>query len=86
MENLSERVESEVTGKFYPLADAMRILNVKQAMFYMKNNVELYDIYPSQDFKTGNDVLVFIFSKSQSRPYYEQWLANRWLAKEIDEQ
>lgn len=78
MDNYVERAESAVTGKIYQLGDAMRILNVKQAMFYMKNNVELYDMYPSQDFKTGKDVLVFIFSKSQSKPYYEQWLANRY--------
>lgn len=77
-----ELVYSDITGKNYPLSDAVRILNVKQAFYYIKSNVELYDLYPSNDFKTGKEVLVFIFSKEQSKPYYEEWMKMRFLSDE----
>ena len=64
---------SKITRKTYPLSDAMRILNIRQALFYLKKGIELYDIYPSEDFNTGDPVLVFIFSFAQSKEAYEEW-------------
>lgn len=64
---------SESINKTYPLSDAVRILNIRQAMFYLKKNIELYDIYPSEDFNTGEPVLVFIFAREQSKDAYEEW-------------
>lgn len=35
--------------------------------------VEILDLYPSKDFKTGQDVLVFIVNRNDSRSVYEEW-------------
>lgn len=79
---------SDVTGKRYRLKDAQRILNIHQAMLYLSDGVELYDLYPSRDFKTGDPVLVFVFSRSQSKESYDKWMQQRnaYLAAKRSEQ
>lgn len=68
---------SETLNKTYPLSDTVRILNIRQALFYLQKNIELYDIYPSKDFNTGEPVLVFIFAREQSKSVYEEWKNGR---------
>ena len=67
-------VTSEVTGKTYDPTKTVRILNPIQSCLYMKARCLPVDVYPSIDFKTGKDVLVFLFDREQSRPLYTKWL------------
>ena len=66
---------SQVTGKRYDYfsKDVVRILNIDQAAMYIKNDVELIDIYTSQDRNTGKNVLVFVFDKNSSKECYDLW-------------
>lgn len=66
-------VTSDVTGKVYDPSKVVRILNQLQACKYIKHNCLPLDIYPSIDFKTGQDVLVYIFDREQSRDLYSAW-------------
>ena len=68
-----DSVTSEVTGKTYDPKKVVRILNMQQACKYIKARCYPLDIYPSIDFKTGNDVLVYLFDRDQSKELYRLW-------------
>ena len=71
---MKDLVTSEVTGKTYDPSRCVRILNSLQACRYIKNHCLPVDIYPSIDFKTGQDVLVFLFEKSEeNQRLYQLW-------------
>lgn len=70
-------VESYSTGRTYNPHDVVRLVNTKQVCFYMKHGVELVDIYPSKDFKTNEDILVFVVNKHNTQEVYKMWMDNR---------
>lgn len=70
---MKEYAKSDTTGRIYYPSECVRLVNVKQLVFYMKNGVEILDFYPSKDFKTGEDVLVFIVNKKDSQEVYQMW-------------
>lgn len=72
--NMKETIKSDVTGKVYCPSECVRLVNIRQLLFYMNHNVEILDIYPSKDFKSGDDVLVFIVSKKDSQDAYRKWM------------
>lgn len=53
--------------------DIVRILNIDQAAAYLKNGVELIDIYVSKDKVKDKDLLVFVFDRESSKPFFELW-------------
>lgn len=57
----------------YDPSECIRLVNYRQLMFYIQKGVEILDLYPSKDFKTGQDVLVFIVNRNDSRSVYEEW-------------
>ena len=63
-----------ITGKKYDYfsKDVVRILNIRQSIWYFENGVELLDIYLSQR-EEGEKVLVFVFDKESSKPYFDLW-------------
>ena len=69
--------KSYTTGKIYDPNKTARLVNCKQVAFYMSKEVEILDFYPSNDFKTGEPLLVFIVDKTDSHEAYEEWLSNR---------
>lgn len=71
--------KSLLTGKSYFHDDGIRILNIKQALYYIDNGVELLDLYPSRSYQTGEKILVFVFNKRQSSLIYPQWKENHTL-------
>lgn len=71
--NMKDTIISEITGKSYDPTQCVRILNSLQACKYVKHGCELLDVYPSVDFKTGQDVWVYIFDRAASQPYYKRW-------------
>ena len=67
-----------ITGKKYDYfsKDVVRILNIRQSIWYFENGVELLDIYLSQR-EDGEKILVFVFDKESSKPYYDLWCQRR---------
>lgn len=57
----------------YLLKDVVRIVNPKQQLLYIKNQVYPIDIYTSVDDKTGNSIIVMIFLKSDTSEVYRKW-------------
>lgn len=70
-------IKSETTNKIYDPNKTIRIVNIKQILFYMSRDVEILDFYPSEDFKTKEPVLVFIVSKYDSYEAYQDWMKSR---------
>ncbi len=70
---MKELVTSDVTGKTYDPSKCVRILNSLQACKYMKHQCLPLDMYPSIDFKTGQDVIVYIFDREESKELYSAW-------------
>lgn len=58
---------SDVFHKEYEIEDTVRIVNTKQAGLYVKNHVQLVDLFWS------NDTLVFVFNKEGSKNAYTLW-------------
>lgn len=81
---MEEKVYSDFTRREYDPSKCIRLVNYRQLMFYMKEGVEILDLYPSKDFKTGQDVLVYIVNRAESREAYEKWKAMR--IKKIEEE
>lgn len=71
-------ITSSITGKTYAPEDCVRLLNIRQVIFYMKKGIQILDFYPSKDYKTGQEVMVFMVDKKESQPYYNEWLGYRF--------
>lgn len=68
-------IESSFKNKRYSSADAIRILNAKQAAFYWANGCAPVDVYISKNFDTGEPLIVYIFSRqaTQDTGVYDSW-------------
>ncbi len=67
------RIPTHLKPRDYVLKDVVRIVNPKQQLLYIKNQIYPIDIYTSIDSKTGNDILVMIFFKSETTEVYIKW-------------
>ena len=72
-EEMTPVVTSSITGLSYDPSKCVRILNLKQSAFYYSQNVTLYDLYVSSDYKTGQPVWVFIYNRNESWEAYDKW-------------
>jgi len=70
-------VNSDYRNKKYQTSGTIRVLNPKQAAFYWASGVEPLDIYLSRNFITNAPCIVYIFSREDTKPLYEQWLIER---------
>lgn len=73
MGSKGDLVHSYVTGKDYYTHEVVRIVNVKQALLYMKHTCDLFDLYVSTDYNSNEPIFCFIFSKEQTKPYFDLW-------------
>ena len=64
---------SKISGKQYQLKDVIRVIDPKQMKLYVKNEVYPVDMYTTTDIETGEDKLVMLFSKKESKPLYILW-------------
>lgn len=64
---------SKISGKQYQLKDIVRVIDPKQMKLYVKNEVYPVDMYTTTDIETGEDKLVMLFSKKESKPLYILW-------------
>lgn len=74
---MKEYIRSETTGKVYCPDDAIRIVNLRQVTQYIRKGIEILDFYVSKDFKTDEDILVFLVNKKESQKAYQEWLESR---------
>lgn len=69
---------STLTGEYYDENDAIRLVNTKQCAFYWGvKGIKPLSIYPSKDIKTGENILVYMFSKSKTQEAYKEWIERR---------
>ena len=80
---MKEMIKSDTTGRVYDPSKCIRLLNIKQLIFYMKNGIEILDFYPSKDLKTQQDVLVYVVDRETSQEVYKKWMATRYAQKKI---
>lgn len=74
---MRDYVISDSTKNVYYPKDCIRIVNPKQIAFYMRRGIQLLDIYPSNDLKTGEDILVFLVDRRKSYNVYKEWIEMR---------
>ena len=53
--------------------EVVRIVNPKQYLLYIKNQVYPIDIYTSLDEKTNNTILAMVFLKKDTNEVYKKW-------------
>lgn len=70
---MKDYIKSDTTGRIYCPADCVRLVNIRQLLFYMMHGVEILDFYPSKDFKTGENILVYLVDKRDSQQTYKLW-------------
>ena len=68
-----EKVKSEFTGKEYDISKVVRILNLSQVHRYLSWHIYPIDMYPSIDYKTGKDIICFIFDRAETKNAYDSW-------------
>ena len=66
-------IKSNIGNIEYNPKDVIRIVNPKQCMMYIKNNIFPVDIYTSVNEKTGAPILVMIFMRDQTAEVYKKW-------------
>ena len=64
---------SAITGRTYNLFDCVKILNLKQAIFYLEHNVPLMDLQISTSQKFESSILVFVFRKRDTCGVRDLW-------------
>lgn len=65
--------KSKISGKEYLLKDVARIVDPKQQKLYIKHELYPIDMYTTTDEITGEDKLVMLFSRVESKPLYILW-------------
>lgn len=53
--------------------EVIRIINPKQCLLYIKNDIYPIDIYSSIDDKTNNSILAMVFLKEDTTEVYKKW-------------
>lgn len=76
---MEELIKPNVTGEYYRLSDAVRIVNHAQANFYLQNGVPLLDIYVSRG------MTVYVFYKKASFKFFQEWNQRKTLMEEVIE-
>lgn len=68
-------IETNLKPRNYTEREICRIVNQLQAKMYIKNKVYPIDLYTSCD-KNGNDIIVYIFLRSETQEVYKAWMAH----------
>ena len=71
-------MKSKTYAEHLKNGDVVRIVNNRQAATYwLQYGIEPLSIYPGEDFKTGKPVVVYVFSKEETKEAYKEWINNR---------
>ena len=69
------RIETNLSPRDYTEKEVCRIVNPLQAKLYVKHHIFPIDLYASID-GNGNDILVYIFLKEETKEVYKSWMAH----------
>ncbi len=67
------KIETNLKQRNYTPKEVVRIVNPKQYLLYIKNNVYPIDMFTSVDDTTNNIILVMIFLKEDTAEVYKKW-------------
>ena len=67
-------IRTNLHPRDYSEKEVCRIVNQKQVKLYTKARVYPMHMYPSLG-KDGNDIVVYIYLKEETKELYQQWLA-----------
>ena len=68
---------SKTTGKTYDLWSVIKIVNPKQAAYYVSRGLEIQDIELSEDRKTKEPIFVYFFIKDETKEPYDEWCSRK---------
>jgi cytochrome b involved in lipid metabolism len=72
---MRDKIETNLHPRDYTYNEVFRIINPKQVRLYIKNKVYPIDMYASIDDR-GNDVIVYVFLREETKDLYQAWLAH----------
>lgn len=64
---------SDVTGRTFNLFECVKILNIRQAIFYIQHGVPLMDLQIGTSEKYNTPLLIFLFRKRDTCEARELW-------------
>ena len=68
-----EIFKSSLNGQEYAMKDVARVPDKMLQTLYVKAGLRPVDMYSGID-DNGQDIIVMLFLKKESKPYYEKWL------------
>ena len=69
-------IKTNLKPRNYSIHEVVRIVNPKQYLLYIKNDVYPIDMYTSIDEDTGNIILAVVFLKEETTDVYKKWCNN----------
>ena len=66
-------ITTNLKARDYSPHEADAIINPKQYLLYIKNNIYPVDMYTSIDDKTNNVILAMVFLKEDTTEVYKKW-------------
>ncbi len=66
-------IKTNLKPRDYLIHEVVRIVNPKQYLLYIKNDVYPIDMYTSIDEDTGNIILAVVFLKEETTDVYKKW-------------
>lgn len=66
-------IKTNLKPRDYLIHEVVRIVNPKQYLLYIKNDVYPIDMYTSIDEDTGNIILAVVFLKEETADVYKKW-------------
>lgn len=68
-----EIFKSSLNGQEYAMKDVARVPDKMLQTLYVKAGLRPVDMYSGID-DNGKDIIIMLFLKKESKPYYEKWL------------
>lgn len=75
-------IKTNIHSRNYTSKEVVRIVKIEQVIFYNDHHVYPIDIYPSYDDKTDRKILVFIFTKEDTKEVFQKWIEYKNALKE----
>nr|DAP64383.1 MAG TPA: hypothetical protein [Caudoviricetes sp.] len=66
-------IKTNLKSRDYSIHEVVRIVNPKQYLLYIKNDVYPIDMYTSIDEDTNNIILAVVFLKEETTDVYKKW-------------
>lgn len=67
------KIKSNIKPRDYSPKEVVRIVNPKQYLLYIKNNVYPIDVFTSIDEKTNKAILAMVFLREETKDVYKKW-------------